>query len=153
MRASTWPANDVRYRSANPKSFRRTPHLGTGGDNSNGASGEFFEGSVTPGYPSDATENAVQAGLTTAGYAQTSAPSGPITSGLNSAKCVDDSAFSTANGNKIQMWDCTGGVNQQWTVEPDGTLQVYGKCMDITGANYGNGTLIELWRSEEHTSE
>ena len=119
--------------------------LGTGGDNSNGASGEFFEGAITAGYPSDATENAVQAGLTTAGYAATSAPSGPITSSLNTAKCADDSAFSTANGNKIQMWDCTGGVNQQWTAEPDGTLQVYGKCMDITGANYGNGTLIELW--------
>jgi hypothetical protein len=119
--------------------------LGTGGDNSNGASGEFFEGAVTSGYPSDATENAVQAELTTAGYAQTSAPSGPITAGDDSAKCADDSAFSTANGNKIQMWDCTGGVNQQWTVQPDGTLEVYGKCMDITGANYGNGTLIELW--------
>ena len=119
--------------------------LGTGGDNSNGASGEFFEGSVTSGYPSDATENAVQAELTTAGYAQTTAPSGPIVAGDDGAKCVDDSAFSTANGNKIQMWDCTGGINQQWTVEPDGTLQVYGKCMDITGANYGNGTLIELW--------
>ena len=24
-------------------------------------------------------------------------------------------------------------------------MQVYGKCMDITGANYSNGTLIELW--------
>jgi non-reducing end alpha-L-arabinofuranosidase len=42
--------------------------LGTGGDNSNGASGEFFEGAITAGYPSDATENAVQAGLTTTGY-------------------------------------------------------------------------------------
>ena len=59
---------------------------------------------------------------------------------------MDDSAFSTANGNKIQMWDCTGGVNQQWTVASDGTLQVYGKCLDITGANYSNGTLIELWQ-------
>jgi hypothetical protein len=119
--------------------------LGTGGDNSNGATGEFFEGAVTSGYPSDATENAVQTGLTTAGYAAASAPTGPIVAGDNGAKCADDSAFSSANGNKIQMWDCTGGVNQQWTVEPDGTLQVYGKCMDITGANYGNGTLIELW--------
>jgi hypothetical protein len=119
--------------------------LGTGGDNSNGASGEFFEGAVTSGYPSDATENAVQAQLTTAGYAQSSAPTGPIVSGLSSSKCVDDSAFSTADGNKIQMWDCTGGVNQQWTAEPDGTLQVYGKCMDITGANYSNSTNIELW--------
>ena len=119
--------------------------LGTGGDNSNGDSGEFFEGAVTSGYPSDATENAVQSQLTTAGYAQASAPSGPIVAGDDGAKCADDSAFSTANGNKIQMWDCTGGVNQQWTVAPDGTLQVYGKCLDITGANYGNGTLIELW--------
>ncbi len=44
------------------------------------------------------------------------------------------------------IWDCTGGANQSWTVEQDGTLQVYGKCMDITGANYNNGTNIELWQ-------
>ena len=119
--------------------------LGTGGDNSNGDSGEFFEGAVTSGYPSDATENAVQSELTTAGYAQTSAPAGAITAGDDSAKCVDDNAFGTANGNKIQMWDCNSGPNQQWTVESNGTLQVYGMCMDITGANYSNGTNIELW--------
>jgi hypothetical protein len=71
--------------------------------------------------------------------------SGPITSGLDSSKCVDDNGLSTANGTKIQMWDCNGGSNQDWTIEPDGTLQVYGKCMDITGANYSNGTGIELW--------
>ena len=125
--------------------------LGTGGDNSNGASGEFFEGAITNGYPSDATENAVQAELATAGYASSTsgAPTGPIVAGDNGAKCVDDSAFSTANGNKIQMWDCTGGVNQQWTVASDGTLQVYGKCLDITGANYNNGTLIELWALQQ----
>jgi poly(hydroxyalkanoate) depolymerase family esterase len=72
-------------------------------------------------------------------------PAGPITAGDNSAKCVDDSGLSTANGNKIQLWDCNGGANQSWTVEPDGTLRVYGKCMDITGANYSNGTNIDLW--------
>jgi len=122
--------------------------LGTGGDNSNGASGEFFEGAITNGYPSDATENSVQAELTTAGYgtASGSAPTGPITSGANSSKCVDDNGLSSANGTKIQIWDCNGGANQSWTVEPDGTLQVYGKCMDITGANYNNGTNIELWQ-------
>jgi hypothetical protein len=123
--------------------------LGTGGDNSNGASGEFFEGAITNGYPPDATENSVQAELTTAGYGTASGGSGatgPITSGVNGSKCVDDSAFSSANGNKIQMWDCTGGVNQQWTLASNGTVQVYGKCMDITGANYSNGTPIELWQ-------
>jgi hypothetical protein len=122
--------------------------LGTGGDNSDGSDGTFYEGVMTSGYPSAATENAVQASIVAAGYAPSSGGNGitgPITAGANGAKCVDDSAFSTANGNKIQMWDCTGGVNQQWTVASNGTLQVYGKCMDITGANYSNGTLVELW--------
>ncbi len=71
--------------------------------------------------------------------------SGPITVGASSSKCVDDNGQSTANGSRIQIWDCNGGSNQQWTVASNGTLQVYGKCMDITGANYGNGTGIDLW--------
>jgi hypothetical protein len=70
---------------------------------------------------------------------------GPIKAGDDSAKCVDDNGGSTANGTKIQMWDCNGGTSQSWTVAADGTLRVSGKCMDITGANYSNGTGIELW--------
>jgi hypothetical protein len=70
---------------------------------------------------------------------------GPITSGLNSSKCADDNGQSSADGTKIQIWDCNGGANQAWTVESDGTVQVLGKCMDITGASTANGTLIELW--------
>jgi hypothetical protein len=42
--------------------------LGIGGDNSNGSAGSFFEGAMTSGYPSDATENAVQASITAASY-------------------------------------------------------------------------------------
>ena len=42
--------------------------LGIGGDNSNGAAGTFYEGAMTSGYPSDATENAVQANIIAAGY-------------------------------------------------------------------------------------
>jgi non-reducing end alpha-L-arabinofuranosidase len=42
--------------------------LGIGGDNSVGARGTFYEGVMTSGYPSDATENAVQANITAAGY-------------------------------------------------------------------------------------
>ena len=122
--------------------------LGTGGDNSDGSDGTFYEGVMTSGYPSAATENAVQASIVAAGYGASSGgngPTGPITAGDASSKCVDDSGLSSANGTKIQMWDCNGGQNQQWTVASDGTLQVFGKCMDITGANYSNGTNIELW--------
>jgi hypothetical protein len=42
--------------------------LGIGGDNSNGASGTFFEGAMTSGFPSDATDDAVQANIVAAGY-------------------------------------------------------------------------------------
>ncbi|WP_432861869.1 alpha-L-arabinofuranosidase B [Microbispora rosea] len=45
--------------------------LGIGGDNSVGARGTFYEGVMTSGYPSDATENAVQANIVAAGYSTT----------------------------------------------------------------------------------
>ncbi|WP_410673325.1 alpha-L-arabinofuranosidase B [Amycolatopsis sp. cmx-4-68] len=50
--------------------------LGIGGDNSVGARGTFYEGVMTSGYPSDATENAVQANITAAGYATSSVGTG-----------------------------------------------------------------------------
>jgi len=42
--------------------------LGTGGDNSNGSIGSFFEGVMTSGLPSDAADNAVQANVVSVGY-------------------------------------------------------------------------------------
>jgi hypothetical protein len=44
--------------------------LGIGGDNSKGSAGTFYEGVMTSGYPSDATENSVQANITAARYGQ-----------------------------------------------------------------------------------
>jgi hypothetical protein len=52
----------------NPMKVQPSIELGTGGDNSPMGKGEFFEGAVTAGFPSDATENAVQANLVAAGY-------------------------------------------------------------------------------------
>ncbi len=48
--------------------------LGTGGDNSNSGVGSFFEGVITAGYPSDATEDSVQANIVAAGYGGSSNP-------------------------------------------------------------------------------
>ena len=42
--------------------------LGVGGDNSNWATGTFFEGVMTAGYPSDAADDAVQANIVSVGY-------------------------------------------------------------------------------------
>ncbi|KAF9555197.1 AbfB-domain-containing protein, partial [Agrocybe pediades] len=63
--------------SYNPMSKEGAIILGIGGDNSNGAQGTFYEGVMTSGFPSDATENSVQANIVAAKYATTSLTSGP----------------------------------------------------------------------------
>ena len=43
--------------------------LGIGGDNSNGCIGDFFEGAMIAGhYPTNATDDAIQASIVSAGY-------------------------------------------------------------------------------------
>jgi hypothetical protein len=61
----------------NPMSKEGSIILGIGGDNSHGAQGTFYEGVMTTGFPTDATDNAVQANIVAARYAVTSLISGP----------------------------------------------------------------------------
>ncbi|KAJ6563976.1 alpha-L-arabinofuranosidase [Mycena capillaripes] len=53
----------------NPMNKEGAIILGIGGDNSDSGRGTFYEGVMTSGYPSDATENTVQANIVAAGYA------------------------------------------------------------------------------------
>jgi hypothetical protein len=124
--------------------------LGIGGDNSKSSAGTFYEGVMTAGFPPPAAEQAVQASITSAGYAPFTGGTvtGPIVAGDNSSKCVDNNNAAAVGGNKVQMWDCDGyAPAQNWTLNTSGTttIQIDGGCMDITGANYSNGTLIEWW--------
>jgi len=52
----------------NPMSKEGSIILGIGGDNSKSSAGTFYEGVMTSGYPSDATENSVQANIVAAAY-------------------------------------------------------------------------------------
>jgi len=61
----------------NPMHMEPDILLGVGGDNSDWDNGLFYEGAILSGYPSDATENAVQAELTTVGFAGGSATEAP----------------------------------------------------------------------------
>nr|GAT58950.1 arabinofuranosidase [Mycena chlorophos] len=61
----------------NPMNKEGAIILGIGGDNSDGAVGTFYEGVMTSGFPSDATENQVQANIVAAAYAATSLATGP----------------------------------------------------------------------------
>jgi hypothetical protein len=54
------PRPSARY---NPMRKQGAIGLGTGGDNSNGARGNFFEGVMTAAYASDAADDAVQANI------------------------------------------------------------------------------------------
>src|SRR5450631_2198723 len=85
--------------------------------------------------------------LSTSNYSLTEgALTGPIVSGVYSGKCVDDNTGSSANGTKVQIWDCNGNpASQSWTIEANGTIGLHGKCMDITNASKANGALVELW--------
>ena len=64
--------NGPRPSGYNPMHKEGAIILGIGGDNSKGADGSFFEGAMTSGYPSDATDNAVQANIVAAGYGSSS---------------------------------------------------------------------------------
>jgi len=33
-----------------------------------------------------------------------------------SGKCLDDTGWSTTWGTQVEIWDCTGGANQQWNL-------------------------------------
>ena len=47
------------------------------------------------------------------------------------AKCVDSAGGRSSNGNKIDIWSCTGKAPQQVTFAANRELQVLGKC--VTG--------------------
>ncbi|MEV0753785.1 arabinofuranosidase catalytic domain-containing protein [Streptosporangium sp. NPDC050280] len=123
--------------------------LGIGGDNSVSARGTFFEGVLTSGYPTAATENAVQANITAAGYA----PAGGGNPQQNvqivggqSNRCIDVPNSSTVNGTQAQIWDCGSGTNQRFTYTAGKQLQVYGnKCLDAYGQGTANGTQVAIW--------
>lgn len=66
--------------------------------------------------------------------------------GGQSGRCVDVPGSTTANGTQVQLWDCGGGANQQWTYTAGRQLTVYGnKCLDANNAGTTNGTTVIIW--------
>src|SRR5689334_22096801 len=96
----------------NPMKKEGAITLGIGGDNSISATGTFYEGVMTSGYPSDATENSVQANIVAAGYGNSGGGGGQQNVeivGGQSGRCVDVPNGSTTNGTQVQLYDCWGG--------------------------------------------
>jgi hypothetical protein len=62
-------------------------------------------------------------------------------------KCVDISGGGTANGTKIQLWDCNGTGAQQWRYRAwQGLVNPQsGRCLDDPNGNTTNGTQLQIW--------
>ncbi|WP_145902899.1 ricin-type beta-trefoil lectin domain protein [Kitasatospora viridis] len=67
--------------------------------------------------------------------------------------CLDDNAGSTANGNKIQVWDCNNSNPQTITYGADNTLHVMGKCVDVQAGGTANGTPVQLYQCNNTGSQ
>ena len=66
--------------------------------------------------------------------------------GSGSGRCVDVPNASQTNGTQVELWDCNGGTNQQWTSTSAGELRVYGSnCLDANGQGASPGTKVDIW--------
>jgi hypothetical protein len=74
--------------------------------------------------------------------------------GVGSGKCLDVPGQATTDGTLLQIWDCNGGSNQQWTHLANGELQVYGnKCLDVPNQSTAQGTRVEIWDCNGGTNQ
>src|SRR5205085_12399623 len=122
--------------------------LGTGGGNSNAGVGEFCEGAVTTGFPSDATESAVQSAIVAAGYTGPPSTTGELHA-VGAGKCLDDPNATTTLGTQQQIYSCWGGASQTWTHTTSNalTVTVGGStlCLDANAKGTTNGTKAIVW--------
>lgn len=69
--------------------------------------------------------------------------------GVGSNRCLDVPGQTTSSGTQLQIWDCWGGPNQQWTRTAAGELTVYSggslRCLDASDNGTSNGTAVIIW--------
>ncbi|MFJ3617423.1 non-reducing end alpha-L-arabinofuranosidase family hydrolase [Streptomyces iakyrus] len=74
--------------------------------------------------------------------------------GVGSGRCLDVPGADQTNGTNVQIWDCHGGTNQQWTLTDDNQLTVYGnKCLDVPGHATTAGTRPVIWSCNGGTNQ
>jgi beta-glucosidase len=59
--------------------------------------------------------------------------------------CLDVTSDNNTNGTAVDVYTCNGTDGQQWTEEPNGTIQADGKCLDVAGGGTASGTLADLY--------
>ena len=131
----------------NPMKVQPSIELGTGGDNSPMGKGEFFEGAVTAGFPSDATENAVQANLAAAGYANNNTTFTTSTSVVSFRAHANGKYVDAANNTTSLIADATSiGTAETFDMvtNTDGTINLRAHSDNdwVTAESNGSAPLI-----------
>ncbi len=133
--------------------------LGTGGDDSNSSVGDFFEGVMTSGYPSDTADAAVQANIVSVGYSTytQSVPASGSTyylTNVNSGLRQEPSSCSTSNGAGMVLASVAATTCEQWTINKvtSGTSNKYdlinvasGKALDVYNCVSTNNATLDQW--------
>ncbi len=103
---------------------------------------------MTSGYPSDATESAVQANIVAAAYGTggSNTGTGPVHA-VGAGKCL--AAPNSAQGTQLQIAGCASQAGQTWTRTADGrltaTLGGATLCLDASGQGTSAGTKVVTW--------
>ncbi|GAA1361353.1 alpha-L-arabinofuranosidase B [Streptomyces beijiangensis] len=63
------------------------------------------------------------------------------------SRCLDIIGNGTANGAKVELWDCNGVGGQVWNQQADGSLRnpQSGRCLDSPSGATANGTRLQIW--------
>jgi hypothetical protein len=114
--------------------------LGTGGDNSNGSIGSFFEGVMTAGLPTDAADNAVQANVVSVGYGGPTGSTGTLNPGseisvrATTACCTSDYIRHQNNNTVISPVSSTLDKNDATWIVRKGLAD--SSCVSFESRNY-----------------
>jgi beta-glucanase (GH16 family) len=75
-----------------------------------------------------------------------------ISSAVNGSFCLDVAAAGTANGTRVQLYQCNGTNAQSWNAVPVGNAfelrpaNAPGSCLDVTGVSTTDGTQLQIWQ-------
>ncbi|WP_442934288.1 protein kinase domain-containing protein [Micromonospora sp. CPCC 205539] len=66
--------------------------------------------------------------------------------GSGSGRCLDVSAPESPDPVRLRLWDCRDdrAASQVWTLRPDRSVQLGGRCLDVLGASTDSGAPIQL---------
>jgi hypothetical protein len=98
------------------------------------------------GSPTPTTSTSTSASASASASSSPSSPASTAIVGTGSGRCIDVPNSSQTGGTQVQLYNCDGQPNQQWTYTATGELRVYGTdCLDANAQGTSPGTKAIIW--------